>query len=122
MLSSGTVEGFNNKVKLVTRKSYGFKTQEAYEIALCHNLGELPQLEFTQILLTRPNNLSFSPGGIVRATQSLANKSKGLITVLKLQIDNRDVVHADETGWWLKGINCYATPVNTYLRASFRDC
>jgi len=47
MLSSGTVEGFNNKVKLVTRKSYGFKTQEAYEIALYHNLGELPQLEFT---------------------------------------------------------------------------
>jgi len=26
MLSSGTVEGFNNQVKLVTRKSYGFKT------------------------------------------------------------------------------------------------
>ena len=51
--------------------------------------------------------LSFSPGGIVRATQSLANKSKGLISVLKLQIANRDVVHADETGWWLKGKNCY---------------
>ena len=46
-LSSGSVEGFNNKVKLVTRKSYGFKTQEAYEIALYHNLGDLPQLEFT---------------------------------------------------------------------------
>ena len=27
-LSSGVVEGFNNKVKLVTRKSYGFRTQE----------------------------------------------------------------------------------------------
>jgi transposase len=51
--------------------------------------------------------LSFSPGGIVRATQSIANKSKVLISVLKLQIANRDVVHADETGWWLKGINCY---------------
>ena len=47
MLSSGTVAGFNNKVKLVTRKSYGFKTQEAYEIALDHNLGELTQLQFT---------------------------------------------------------------------------
>jgi len=43
-LSSGSVEGFNNKVKLVTRKSYGLKKQEAYEIALYHNLGELPQL------------------------------------------------------------------------------
>jgi hypothetical protein len=51
--------------------------------------------------------LSFSPGGIVRATQSLANRSQGLISVLKLQIANRDVVHGDETGWWLKGINCY---------------
>ena len=47
MLSSGVVEGFNNKVKLVTRKAYGFKTQEAYEIALYHNLGDLPELEWT---------------------------------------------------------------------------
>jgi transposase len=46
-LSSGVVEGFNNKVKLVTRKSYGFKTQEAYEIALYHNLGDLPELKTT---------------------------------------------------------------------------
>jgi transposase len=46
-LSSGVVEGFNNKVKLVTRKSYGFKTQEAYEIALYHNLGDLPELKMT---------------------------------------------------------------------------
>ena len=47
MLSSGVVEGFNNKVKLVTRKAYGFKTQEAYEIALYHNLGDLPELKMT---------------------------------------------------------------------------
>jgi transposase len=46
-LSSGVVEGFNNKPKLITRKSYGFRTQEAYEIALYHNLGALPQPEFT---------------------------------------------------------------------------
>ena len=46
-LSSGVVEGFNNKVKLVTRKSYGFKTQEAYEIALYHNLGNLPEQKMT---------------------------------------------------------------------------
>jgi transposase len=46
-LSSGVVEGFNNKLKLITRKSYGFRTQEAYEIALYHNLGALPQPEFT---------------------------------------------------------------------------
>jgi len=46
-LSSGSVEGFNNKVKLVTRKSYGFKTEEAYEIALYYNLRNRPQLKFT---------------------------------------------------------------------------
>ena len=46
-LSSGVVEGFNNKVKLITRKSYGFRTQKAYETALYHNLGALPEPEFT---------------------------------------------------------------------------
>ncbi len=40
-LSSGVVEGFNNKRKLITRKSYGFRTQTAYETALYHNLGDL---------------------------------------------------------------------------------
>ena len=46
-LSSGVVEGFNNKLKLITRKSYGFRTQEAYENALYHNLGALPEPNFT---------------------------------------------------------------------------
>jgi transposase len=46
-LSSGVVEGFNNKLKLITRKSYGFRTQEAYETALYHNLGARPEPEFT---------------------------------------------------------------------------
>ncbi len=46
-LSSGIVEGFNNKLKLITRKSYGFRTQEAYETALYHNLGNLPEPKFT---------------------------------------------------------------------------
>lgn len=46
-LSSGIVEGFNNRLKLITRKSYGFRTQEAYETALYHNLAALPEPEFT---------------------------------------------------------------------------
>jgi transposase len=46
-MSSGIVEGFNNKVKLTTRKSYGFRTYEAVEIALYHNLGALPEPDFT---------------------------------------------------------------------------
>ena len=50
-LSAGTVEGFNNKLKLITRKSYGFRTQEAYETALYHNLGSLPVRKFTHEFL-----------------------------------------------------------------------
>lgn len=46
-ISSGTVEGFNNKVKLTTRTSYGFRTYEAIETALYHSLGALPEPEFT---------------------------------------------------------------------------
>jgi transposase len=46
-VSSGTVEGLNNKVKLTTRKSYGFRTFEAIEIALYHTLGNLPEPEST---------------------------------------------------------------------------
>ena len=42
-LSSGAVEGLNNKVKLVTRKSYGFRTAEVAKLALLHSLGHLPE-------------------------------------------------------------------------------
>jgi transposase len=38
-ISAGTIEGLNNKVKLTTRKSYGFRTYEAIETTLYHNLG-----------------------------------------------------------------------------------
>jgi transposase len=42
-VSAGAVEGLNNKVKLVTRKSYGFRTAEVAKLALLHNLGQLPE-------------------------------------------------------------------------------
>ena len=42
-VSAGAVEGLNNKVKLVTRKSYGFRTAEVAKLALLHNLGGLPE-------------------------------------------------------------------------------
>jgi transposase len=42
-VSSGAVEGLNNKVKLVTRKSYGFRTARVAKLALLHNLGHLPE-------------------------------------------------------------------------------
>jgi transposase len=46
-LSSGAVEGLNNKVKVVTRKSYGFRTAEVAKLALLHSLGHLPEPEST---------------------------------------------------------------------------
>jgi len=46
-ISAGVVEGMNNKVKLTMRKSYGFRTPEAIQIALSHNLGALPEPELT---------------------------------------------------------------------------
>lgn len=46
-ISSGTVEGLNNKAKLTIRKSYGFRTANGIEIALFHGLGDLPEPEFT---------------------------------------------------------------------------
>ncbi len=45
-ISAGVVEGLNNKVKLTMRKSYGFRTYEAIEIALYHNLSKLPEPDF----------------------------------------------------------------------------
>jgi len=46
-VSSGAVEGLNNKIRVVTRRSYGFRTFKAMELALYHNLGRLPEPETT---------------------------------------------------------------------------
>ena len=45
--SNGIVEGFNNKAKLTMRKAYGFKQYRTLQIALYHQLGALPEPEFT---------------------------------------------------------------------------
>jgi transposase len=42
-VSSGAVEGLNNKIRVVTRRAYGFRTFRAMEIALYHTLGRLPE-------------------------------------------------------------------------------
>jgi transposase len=44
-ISSGAVEGLNNKIRVVTRRAYGFRTFDAMEIALYHTLGKLPEPE-----------------------------------------------------------------------------
>ena len=47
VMSSGKVEGLNNKAKLTMRKSYGFRTFRVTELALYHTLGKLPEPELT---------------------------------------------------------------------------
>jgi transposase len=46
-ISSGAVEGLNNKIRVATRRSYGFRNYEAMEITLYHTLGRLPEPEST---------------------------------------------------------------------------
>ena len=41
--NAGIVEGLNGLVKLRFRKAFGFRTFQAIEVALYHELGELPQ-------------------------------------------------------------------------------
>jgi len=46
-ISAAAVEGLNNKLKVTTRKAYGFRTFPALEIALYHALGHLPEPKLT---------------------------------------------------------------------------
>jgi transposase len=41
-VSLGATEGMNNKAKVITRRSYGFRIYETERIALYHSLGDLP--------------------------------------------------------------------------------
>jgi transposase len=45
-ISSGAVEGLNNKLRVVTRRSYGFRTYDGMKIAISHS-GRLPEPETT---------------------------------------------------------------------------
>ena len=47
LLSSGVVEGLNNKAKVTMRKSYGFRTFRVLELALYHSLAKLPEPQLT---------------------------------------------------------------------------
>lgn len=42
-ISAGTVEGLNGKLKLVTKRAYGFRGYRCLEVALYHALGDLPE-------------------------------------------------------------------------------
>lgn len=46
-VSSGAVEGLNNKLKLVLRRSYGFRSYDSVTTALYHAMGKLPEPKFS---------------------------------------------------------------------------
>lgn len=46
-IALGSVEGFNNKAKVVTKRAYGFRSYDLLELALYHSLGDLPTPKFT---------------------------------------------------------------------------
>ena len=46
-LSSGIVEALNNNARFTMRKAYGFRTFNALEVALYHQLGQLPEPQVT---------------------------------------------------------------------------
>ncbi len=42
VISLGSVEGLNNKLKVTLRSAYGFRPIDGLKIACYHKLGELP--------------------------------------------------------------------------------
>ena len=42
-ISLGATEGLNNKLKVVTRRAYGFRSAHVVKVALYHTLGALPE-------------------------------------------------------------------------------
>lgn len=46
-ISSAVAEGLNNKIRVVTRRSYGFRQYRAMELAIYHTLGKLPEPDVT---------------------------------------------------------------------------
>lgn len=50
-IDNGAVEGMNNKAKVVSHRSYGFRTAETYITALYHCLGKLPEPELVHRFL-----------------------------------------------------------------------
>ena len=55
LLSSGVVEGLNNKAKVTMRKSYGFRTFRCLELALYQSLGKIPEPDSTHDFSDEPN-------------------------------------------------------------------
>lgn len=77
LLSSGVVEGLNDKPKVTMRKSYGFRTFRVLEPALYHSLGKLPEPESTHYFFCQPkiSGATTSPCSCKAALSALSSRA-----------------------------------------------
>jgi Transposase len=66
LLSSGVVEGLNNKAKVTMRKSYGFRAFRCLELALYHSLAKLPRPNPPTIFLRSHICFNTERAGVLR--------------------------------------------------------
>lgn len=50
-ITAGPVEGLNRKAKVISQRSYGFRTFRTFRLALYHGLGDLPMPTLTRRFL-----------------------------------------------------------------------
>lgn len=89
----------------------------ALALALDLNKAKGLSLRKTQAVLADHFQLPLSPGGLARAAQRVSRKLTPDYDGLVTQVRTSDVVHADETSWWVGGpgwwLWVFATPNTT---------
>ena len=89
----------------------------ALALALDLNKAKGLSLRKTQAVLCDHFGLRFSPGGLARAAQRVARKLTPAYDALVAQVRSSEVVHADETSWWVGGpgwwLWVFTTPTTT---------
>jgi hypothetical protein len=87
-------------------------------IVTLREVGRLP-VETIQWYLQTVHGLAVSPGAIVAAQRTVAERGRAAVTAIRDQVRAGPVVHADETGWREDGRNGYlwtfSTPTAQYV-------
>ena len=89
----------------------------ALALALDLNKAKGLSLRKTQAVLSDHFGLRLSPGGLARAAQRVGRKLTPAYDALVSQVRSSQVVHADETSWWVGGpgwwLWVFTTPTTT---------
>jgi hypothetical protein len=87
-------------------------------IVTLREVGRLP-VETIRWYLQTVHGLTVSPGAIVAAQRTVAERGRAAVTAIRDQVRASPVVHADETGWRENGRNGYlwtfSTPAAQYV-------